>query len=82
MNIFKVPYDGVISIEACSGGFQTYVPQEYGFFNLDINRIIYYRDQNEHSGLIRVDSGVDIVLNREWYGKLINVVESYSVVYN
>ena len=77
MKIFKVPHEGVISIEACSGGQQTHVPQNYGYVNIDVERIIYYRDYSELLGLIRVSTGVDIILNREWYDKITKYLESY-----
>jgi hypothetical protein len=70
MKILKVPSQGIISIESCSGGITSYVPITYGSVNIDVDHIVYYRDCNENSGMIRVSTGVDIVLSKEWYDTL------------
>lgn len=73
MIIFEIPHDGVISIETYSAGTHNHAPQNCGFVYIDLSRIVYARDYSDIVGLVRVDTGVDFLIKKEWFVKLIEI---------
>ncbi len=71
MEIFKVPANAVDSISA--HGEPSAEPQG-GYLYIHLSMVLYFRDITL-GGLIRLQDGVEIILNPEWFGHFRRHVE-------
>ena len=68
MRKIKIPAEAVIDL--CSHENPKPVEQKKGSLILFLDKIVYMRDTDLDYGLLRVDTGVDITVSKEWYKKL------------
>jgi hypothetical protein len=71
--IFIIPHDGVEAIETMVNGISTHVTQDFGNVYIELKNDVYFRDYNELLGLIRMSTGVDVIVKRKWFDEFVNL---------
>lgn len=76
MDIFRVPATAVDSITALG---EADAQPRTGFVTVNMGKVIYYRDL-DIGGLVRLEDGIEMWLDSEWYPRFVNHCEAEARV--
>lgn len=76
MNLFRVPAEAVDSITAHG---EPGADPQMGFVFVNLAKVVYFRDL-DLGGLVRLQDGIELWLNREWYARFVNNFETVANV--
>ena len=71
-HIFEATHEGVMSIGfTCAPANKISAEQNSGSLYIELNKVVYFRDVNENSGLVHLIGGIDIILDKPTYAEFV-----------